>query len=130
VRIGDAFGICCRPEGASWPQIYGASVLCGIGFTMSLFVGAIAFPDQPEAVDSAKIGTLAGSLLAAVMGWAVLRATSPVPWIDDQVEQSLRLFGFAHSEEPRREVGGAAAEDCGCESEGEGEDLTNGRRSA
>jgi len=128
VRIGDWCGICCRPEGASWPQIYGASVLCGIGFTMSLFVGAIAFPDQPEAVDSAKIGTLAGSLLAALMGWAVLRASSPVPWIDDQVEEALRLFGFAHSEEPRRDGGAAAQEDCGCD--GEGEDLTNGRRSA
>ena len=117
VRIGDWFGICCRPENASWPQIYGASVLCGIGFTMSLFVGAIAFPDQADSADAAKIGTLAGSLLSALLGWAVLRASSPVPWIDDQVEASLRLFGFAHSEEPR---GQAVAEDCGCDGEAVG----------
>jgi NhaA family Na+:H+ antiporter len=113
IRIGDALGVCCRPENASWPQIYGASVLCGIGFTMSLFVGSIAFPDQAESVDAAKIGTIAGSLMSAVVGWAVLRATSPVPWIDDRVEQSLRLFGFGHSEEPRKEAT-HSAEDCGC----------------
>ena len=105
IRIGDAFGVCCRPENASWPQIYGASVLCGVGFTMSLFVSALAFPDQPDAADAAKIGILAGSLLSALLGWAVLRATSPVPWIDDEVEASLKLFGFAHEEPPR----GAAA---------------------
>jgi len=98
IRIGDACGLCCRPDGASWVQIYGASVLCGVGFTMSLFVGAIAFPDQPEAVDAAKIGTLAGSLLSALLGWAVLRAASPVPWVDEQIQASLRLFGFDHSE--------------------------------
>ncbi|MBA2772029.1 MAG: Na+/H+ antiporter NhaA [Sphingomonas sp.] len=98
VRIGDALGVCCRPENASWPQIYGASVLCGIGFTMSLFIGAIAFPDNPAHADAAKIGTLASSLLAAILGWAVLRASSPVPWIDDDAKAALRLFGFGHSE--------------------------------
>lgn len=98
IRIGDAVGICCRPERASWPQIYGASVLCGIGFTMSLFIGAIAFPDNPAYVDAAKIGTLAGSLLAALWGWAVLRAASPVPWLDDDIQAALRIFGAAHIE--------------------------------
>ena len=117
IRIGDALGVCCRPERASWPQIYGASVLCGIGFTMSLFIGGLAFPGQPEATDLGKIGTLAGSLLSALLGWAVLRASSPVPWIDDEIEASLRLFGFAHQE--TREIdaagtGGASPDPCGC----------------
>ena len=62
-----------RPAGTSWPQIYGAALLCGIGFTMSLFIGALAFTGDPAKIDAAKIGTLAGSLLAALAGWAVLR---------------------------------------------------------
>jgi NhaA family Na+:H+ antiporter len=114
IRIGDSLGICCRPENASWPQIYGASVLCGIGFTMSLFVGTIAFPGQPEAVDAAKVGTLAGSLLSALLGWVVLRATSPVPWVDDEVEASLKLFAFGHEEAPR-ERAAAIPDPCGCD---------------
>ncbi len=61
-----------RPSKASWPQVYGVSLLCGIGFTMSLFIGGLAFPDQPAA-DAVKIGVLMGSLLSAVVGVAVLR---------------------------------------------------------
>lgn len=99
VRIGDALGVCCRPAGASWPQIYGASVLCGIGFTMSLFIAAIAAPGDPEFVDAAKIGTLAGSIVAALFGWAVLRASSPVPWIDADRRASLRLFSYEHGDD-------------------------------
>jgi NhaA family Na+:H+ antiporter len=99
IRIGDALGICCRPAGASWAQIYGASVLCGIGFTMSFFIGAIAAPDDPQFVDAARIGTLAGTALAALTGWAVLRASSPVPWVDEDMRASLRLFAFIDSDD-------------------------------
>ena len=99
IRIGDAFGVCCRPQGASWPQIYGASVLCGIGFTMSFFIGAIAAPEDPQFVDAARVGTLVGTALAALTGWAVLRACSPVPWVDDDIRASLRLFAFSHSDD-------------------------------
>ena len=53
----------------TWLQLYGAALLCGIGFTMSLFIGALAFPGAPEAAEAAKLGTLAGSLLSAVAGW-------------------------------------------------------------
>lgn len=113
IRIGDALGVCCRPEGASWPQIYGASLLCGVGFTMSLFIGAIAFPNAPEAVDAAKIGTLAGSLLSAVAGWTVLRSSSPVPWVDDQITATLRVFAFEHQESSRRATT-SPVDDCGC----------------
>ena len=116
IRIGDAFGVCCRPEGASWPQIWGASILCGVGFTMSLFIGGLAFEGQPQAVDAAKIGTLAGSLFSALFGWAVLRASSPVPWVDDEVRASLKLFGFAHEEPPRGAAAGTVSPDpCGCD---------------
>ncbi len=60
------------PEGASLPQIYGVALLCGIGFTMSLFIGLLAFPTSIVAQEEVKIGVLLGSLLSAVIGATVL----------------------------------------------------------
>ncbi len=62
-----------RPHGATWLQIWGLAALCGIGFTMSLFIGALAFPGQPDLVDEAKIGVLAGSMLSGLLGFVLLR---------------------------------------------------------
>jgi Na+:H+ antiporter, NhaA family len=67
-----ALGIAKRPKGASLLQIYGVALLCGIGFTMSLFIGALAL-DGERAQQAVKIGVLAGSLVSAVLGWMVLR---------------------------------------------------------
>ena len=64
-------GVATRPAKANWLQIYGVSLLCGIGFTMSLFIGGLAFPAQPQA-DAVKIGVLMGSLLSAMAGVSVL----------------------------------------------------------
>jgi Na+:H+ antiporter, NhaA family len=61
-----------RPNGASWTQLYGVAVLCGIGFTMSLFIGSLAFPDDDLLMKEVKLGVLAGSLLAGAVGVAVL----------------------------------------------------------
>jgi NhaA family Na+:H+ antiporter len=61
-----------RPEDATWPQVYGVSLLCGIGFTMSLFIGLLAFPTSPELQDAVKVGVLFGSVLCAVVGTVVL----------------------------------------------------------
>ncbi|WP_312151780.1 Na+/H+ antiporter NhaA, partial [Pseudomonas sp.] len=66
-------GLASKPQGASWLQIYGVAMLCGIGFTMSLFIGELAFPGQPELIDQAKIGILLGSLLSAVIACVILR---------------------------------------------------------
>jgi NhaA family Na+:H+ antiporter len=63
------------PKGASWLQLWGLALLCGVGFTMSLFIGALAFPDHPELVVEAKLGVLAGSLLSSLLGFAILRWT-------------------------------------------------------
>jgi len=64
-----------RPD-AGWAAIYGMALLAGIGFTMSLFIGGLAFPGRPELSDAVKIGVLAGSLLSAVAGTCVLRLAS------------------------------------------------------
>lgn len=68
-RIGVADG----PERASWTHVYGMAMLCGIGFTMSLFIGGLAFPRSPLLAEQAKIGIVMGSLLSALGGFAVLR---------------------------------------------------------
>ena len=85
--------LCDAPPGARWAQLYGASLLCGIGFTMSLFIGALAFPHSPEETEAAKLGILAGSLLSALAGWAVLRfATSVEGRLEDKAEAD-EIFG-------------------------------------
>ncbi|MDG2523619.1 Na+/H+ antiporter NhaA [Caulobacter segnis] len=63
-----------RPTGATWRQVYGVAILCGVGFTMSLFIGVLAFPgavDSPEQVQ-VKLGVLGGSLLSVIWGAMVL----------------------------------------------------------
>lgn len=69
-------GIAPRPAHAGWAQIYGMALLAGIGFTMSLFVGGLAFPGDALLMAEVKIGVLAGSLLSAVGGFAVLALAS------------------------------------------------------
>lgn len=66
-------GIASIPRGAGWPQIYGMALLCGIGFTMSLFIGGLAFVGRDLLIEEAKIGILGGSLLSAIAGFLVLR---------------------------------------------------------
>jgi Na+:H+ antiporter, NhaA family len=69
-------GLAAKPAHASWMQIYGVALLCGIGFTMSLFIGGLAFGGGTQ-MDEVKIGVLAGSLLSAMAGWLVLRSAAP-----------------------------------------------------
>ena len=64
------------PAGASGRQFFGVCVLCGIGFTMSLFIGGLAFAGAPHAMDAVKIGVFAGSILSGVAGWLILRRTA------------------------------------------------------
>lgn len=65
------------PMYASWKQLYGVAVLCGIGFTMSLFIGLLAYADAPLLQDEVKLGVLAGSLLSALLGIVLLRSSAP-----------------------------------------------------
>ncbi len=64
-------GVAVRPKDASWTQVYGVALLCGIGFTMSLFIGGLAFTD-PAQGDAVKIGVLMGSIASALAGALVL----------------------------------------------------------
>lgn len=82
------FRLGAKPSQATWLQVYGVSLLCGVGFTMSLFIGALAFPgpiDSPAQVE-VKLGVILGSVLSATVGAVVLsiaagrrRASKAVP---------------------------------------------------
>ena len=67
------------PEGANWVEIWGITVLCGIGFTMSLFISGLAFDGNRLFVDEAKIGILGGSIISAILGYTILRLTTTHP---------------------------------------------------
>ncbi|WP_296599866.1 Na+/H+ antiporter NhaA, partial [Phenylobacterium sp.] len=66
------------PVAASWPQLYGVALLCGIGFTMSLFIGLLAFPN-PAMQDEVKVGVLIGSFMSALSGAALLSVAKREP---------------------------------------------------
>ena len=61
------------PHAASWMQMGGVALLCGIGFTMSLFIGLLAFAEHPVLQGEVKLGILGGSLVAGILGYLVLR---------------------------------------------------------
>ena len=61
-----------KPTGSTWPALYAVSILTGIGFTMSLFVGNLAFANNLEYIDGVKIGVLTGSLLSTLCGYFLL----------------------------------------------------------
>ncbi|MFL0357427.1 Na+/H+ antiporter NhaA [Erythrobacter sp. GH1-10] len=89
VFLADKTGFAPRPDNANWTEIWGVSILCGIGFTMSLFIGGLAFPLDPVLVEEAKIGILTGSAISAVLGYIVLRLTTthPEAECDDRGEE-------------------------------------------
>ncbi|MEO5578363.1 MAG: Na+/H+ antiporter NhaA, partial [Sphingomicrobium sp.] len=85
-------GLAARPAGTSWAHLYGAAMLCGIGFTMSLFIGGLAWPGRPDLVDAAKVGTLAGSLLAAIAGFLLLRFAHSTKNAQQDEAEAQRLW--------------------------------------
>ncbi len=67
-------GLAKKPKGASWMSVIGVAFLGGIGFTMSLFIASLAFP-SPTMLAEAKLGIFAGSLIAGIVGYLILRKT-------------------------------------------------------
>ena len=78
-------GIARLPDGVDFRQIYGTAVLCGIGFTMSLFIGMLAFENSAagEVIVTDRLGVLSGSLLSALLGYVVLHLVLPLPRSSD-----------------------------------------------
>jgi len=73
-------GLAALPHGANWGQLLGVAILCGIGFTMSLFVGSLAFiPGSSDYAGMDRMGILTGSILAAVIGYAVMAGAGRKP---------------------------------------------------
>ena len=77
IALAERLGLARRPGGAPWTQLYGVALLAGIGFTMSLFIGGLAFPDDPVLIEQVKLGVLIGSLAAGLAGFLVLRFAVP-----------------------------------------------------
>ena len=70
--LGIRLGWAERPAGASWLQLYGVAVLCGIGFTMSLFITLLAFARSPELIAEIKLATVVASVVSALVGAVIL----------------------------------------------------------
>lgn len=79
VELARRTGLAAPPAGANARHLWGVGLLCGIGFTMSLFIAQLAYPAGPELVEQAKLGVMAGSLIAALAGYAVLRGGPRAP---------------------------------------------------
>jgi len=76
--LGARLGLGSLPEGVTWRSLYGLSVLCGIGFTMSLFISSLAFEESSiNTLGTDRLGVLAGTLVSAVWGYVALRMVLP-----------------------------------------------------
>ena len=79
VLLADKLGISPRPGGINWIQTWGIATLCGIGFTMSLFIATLSYFGNAELYNEAKIGVLSGTLVSLLLGYVILRLSSPLP---------------------------------------------------
>jgi NhaA family Na+:H+ antiporter len=98
IWLADRSGLVPKPPSLNWAHIYAVAVLCGIGFTMSLFIGELAFNDA-ALIDAAKIGTLLGSALSFVAAFVVLRLTAKDDSGIDR-DEAEEVFGRNFDDEP------------------------------
>ena len=83
VLLAEKLNLVQIPDDVSVKQIFGVSFIAGIGFTMAIFIASLAFTSSPEYISSAKIGILLGSLISAVIGYFILRASAKVEVINE-----------------------------------------------
>ena len=76
IWLAITFGLAAKPAGTSWAQLYGVAMLCGIGFTMSLFIGGLAF-EVSDFEAPVRLGVLGGSVLSAIGGYMLIRFAAP-----------------------------------------------------
>ncbi|NRD90267.1 Na+/H+ antiporter NhaA [Sphingopyxis sp. BSNA05] len=76
IYLATRTGLVKRPAGVSWLQLYGLACLTGIGFTMSLFIGNLAF-DDPGQIETVKLGVISGSVVSGLLGYCLLRFAPP-----------------------------------------------------
>ena len=88
VLVADKLGISPRPGGINWIQTWGIATLCGIGFTMSLFIATLSYFGNAELYNEAKIGVLSGTLVSLLLGYVILRLSSPLPAENAPVNQA------------------------------------------
>jgi len=74
--ISIKIGLAQMPNNSNWIKLYGVGILTGIGFTMSLFVGNLAFIENTQYIDGVKLGVLSGSFLSTIVGYFLILATS------------------------------------------------------
>ena len=74
--IGVKSGLARLPQGVDWRHVYGVACLTGVGFTMSLFIGSLAF-DTNEQMNAVRLGVISGSIISGLLGFAVLRFSAP-----------------------------------------------------
>ena len=92
VWLSVKFGLASMLRGATWIQVYAVCTLCGIGFTMSLVIGELAFAGDQERIDEAKLGVLLGSLLSALLGYTMLRlAPQHARHADEELRQQREI---------------------------------------
>lgn len=77
--LGRKLRLTIMPQGVSLLQLTGIAFIAGVGFTMSIFIANLAFAGNPEVINSAKIGIMAGSLISGITGYLILRLTSKIP---------------------------------------------------
>ncbi len=120
-------GICEMPPGTNWAQVYGLAMLTGIGFTMSLFIGTLAF-ESIEHASAVRLGVLSGSLFSAVGGYLLLLVSGrPEAEVEtgDDMESSFEAEPTFERVEPAASAVAAAEDERSDESEA---DATAGTR--